>query len=135
MQKFDLFANKNSKYLICKFSDHIEAFDKVNVFFYGNDFVVVVAVAVAIVLYFEYVDFVVFAAGAVHTLFVYCVQQLLRLLLLLMMLLLMLLFLLANANLHTVMKTPSLLRVTLFRTHSIVLNTTILLMQKLDLEK
>ena len=73
MQKFDLFANKNSKYLICKFSDHIEAFDKVNVFFYGNDFVVVVTVAVAIVLYFEYVDFVVFAAGAVHTLFVYCV--------------------------------------------------------------
>ena len=43
-------------------------------FFYGNDFVVVVAVAVAIVLYFEYVDFVVFTAGAVHTLFVYCVQ-------------------------------------------------------------
>ena len=42
-------------------------------FFYGNDFVVVVAVAVAIVLYFEYVDFVVFTAGAVHTLLVYCV--------------------------------------------------------------
>ena len=43
-------------------------------FFYGNDFVVVVvAVAVAIVLYSEYIDFVVFAAGAVHTLFVYCV--------------------------------------------------------------
>ena len=39
-------------------------------FFYGNDFVVVVAVAVAIVLYFEYVDFVVFGAGAVHTLFI-----------------------------------------------------------------
>ena len=73
MQKFDLYANKNSKYLFCKFSDHIEAFDKVNVFFYGSDFVVVVAVAIAIVLYFEYVDFVVFAAVAVHTLFVYCV--------------------------------------------------------------
>ena len=42
-------------------------------FFYGNYFVVVVAVAVAIVLFFVYVDFVVFAAGAVHTLFVYCV--------------------------------------------------------------
>ena len=37
--------------------------------FYGNDF----AVAVAVVVYFEYVDFVVFAAGAVHTLFVDCV--------------------------------------------------------------
>ena len=42
-------------------------------FFYGNDFVVPVAVAVAVVLYFEYVDFAVFAAGAVHTLFVDCV--------------------------------------------------------------
>ena len=41
--------------------------------FYGNDFVVAVIVAVAVVLYFEYVDFVVFAAGAVHTLFVHCV--------------------------------------------------------------
>ena len=41
-------------------------------FFYGNYFVVV-AFAVAIVIYFEYVDFVVFAACAAHTLFVYCV--------------------------------------------------------------
>ena len=40
-----------------------------------------------------------------------------------------------GGNLHTVIKTPSLLKVTLFQTHSIVLNTTILLMQKLDLEK
>ena len=42
-------------------------------FFYGNDFVVAVAVVVSVVLYFEYVDFVVFAAGAVHTLFGDCV--------------------------------------------------------------
>ena len=42
-------------------------------FFYSNDIFVVVAVAVAIVLYSEYVGFVVFAAGAVHTWFVYCV--------------------------------------------------------------
>ena len=41
--------------------------------FYGNDFVVAVAFVVAVVLYFEYVDFVLFAAGAVHTLFVDCV--------------------------------------------------------------
>ena len=40
-----------------------------------------------------------------------------------------------EGNLHTVRKTPSLLRVTLFQNHSIVLNTTILLMQKLGLEK
>ena len=40
-----------------------------------------------------------------------------------------------GGNLHTVMETPSLLRVTLFRTHWIILNTTILLMQKLYLEK
>ena len=40
-----------------------------------------------------------------------------------------------EGNLHTVMKTTSLFRVTLLRTHSIVLNTTILLMQKLHLEK
>ena len=40
-----------------------------------------------------------------------------------------------GGNLHTVMKTPSLLRVTLFRTHSIVLDTTIFLMKKMDLEK
>ena len=38
-------------------------------------------------------------------------------------------------NLHTMKKTPTLLGLTLFRTHSIVLNATILLMQKLDLEK
>ena len=42
-------------------------------FFCDNDFLVVVAVAVAIVPYFKFVDFVVFAAGAVRTLFVYCV--------------------------------------------------------------
>ena len=41
--------------------------------FYGNDFVVAVAVVAAVVLYFEYVDFVAFAAGAVHTLLVDCV--------------------------------------------------------------
>ena len=40
-------------------------------FFYGNDFVA--AVVFAVVLYFEYVDFIAFAAGAVHTLFVDCV--------------------------------------------------------------
>ena len=40
-----------------------------------------------------------------------------------------------GGNLRTVMKTPSLLTVTLFRTQSIVLNTTIFLMQNLDLEK
>ena len=38
-----------------------------------------------------------------------------------------------EGNLHTAMKTPSLLRVTLFRTKSI--NTTIFLTQKLELEK
>ena len=43
------------------------------VFLRYNDFVIVAAVAVAIVLYFEYVNFVVFAAGAVHTMFVYCI--------------------------------------------------------------
>ena len=57
-----------------------------NVFFHGSHFVV--AVVVAVVVYFECVDFVVFAAGidiaAVHTLFVDCVQQFLRLLLLLL---------------------------------------------------
>ena len=41
--------------------------------FYGNDLVAAAAVVVAVVLCFEYVDFVVFAAGAVHTLFVDCV--------------------------------------------------------------
>ena len=40
-----------------------------------------------------------------------------------------------GGNLHTIKKTPTLLRLTLLRTHSIVLNTTILLMQKLELEK
>ena len=40
-----------------------------------------------------------------------------------------------GGDLRTVMKTPSLLRVTLFQTHLIVLNTTIFLMQNLDLEK
>ena len=40
-----------------------------------------------------------------------------------------------GVDLHTVMKTPSLLRVTLLRIHSIVLNTTILLMEKLGFEK
>ena len=39
-----------------------------------------------------------------------------------------------EGSLHAVMKTTSLLRVTLFQAHSIVLNTTILLMQKLNLE-
>ena len=39
-----------------------------------------------------------------------------------------------GGNLHTGMKAP-LLRVTLFQTHSIVLNITIFLMQKLDLQK
>ena len=42
-------------------------------FFYGNEFVVVVAVVVSVVLYFEYLDFVVIAADAVQTLFVDCV--------------------------------------------------------------
>ena len=45
----------------------------VAVFFYGNDFVVAAAVVLAVVVYFEYVDLVVFAAGAVHTLLVDCV--------------------------------------------------------------
>ena len=36
--------------------------------FYGNDFIVV-----AVVVYFEYVDFFILAAGAVHTMFVDCV--------------------------------------------------------------
>ena len=40
-----------------------------------------------------------------------------------------------RVDLHTVMKTLSLLRVTLFPAHSRVLNTTIFLMLKLDLEK
>ena len=38
-------------------------------------------------------------------------------------------------NLHIVMKKTSLLIIKLFKTHSIVLNTTIVLMQKLDLDK
>ena len=42
-------------------------------FFDSNDFVVAVAAIVAVVAYFECVDFVAFAAGAVHTLFVDCV--------------------------------------------------------------
>ena len=43
-------------------------------FFYGNDFVVAIGiVVVAVVVYFECVDFVVFAAGAVHILSVDCV--------------------------------------------------------------
>ena len=43
-------------------------------FFYGNDFVVAIAiVVVALVVYFECVDFIVFAAGAAHTLSVDCV--------------------------------------------------------------
>ena len=41
-------------------------------FFYGNDFVSTVAVVVAVVVYFQYVDFVVFAAGAVYASFVDC---------------------------------------------------------------
>ena len=41
--------------------------------FYGNDFVVAVAAVDAVVVYFEYVDFVVFAARAFHALFVDCV--------------------------------------------------------------
>ena len=40
-----------------------------------------------------------------------------------------------GGNLHTVTKTPSLLTVTLFRTHLVLLNTTIFLMEKLDKEK
>ena len=42
-------------------------------FYYGDDFVVPVAAVVAVVVYFECVDFVVFAAGAVYALFVDCV--------------------------------------------------------------
>ena len=42
-------------------------------FFYGNDFVVAVAVVVAVVVYFQHVDFVVFAAGAVYASFIDCV--------------------------------------------------------------
>ena len=42
-------------------------------FFDGNDIVVAVAAVVVVVVYFKCVDFVVFAAGAVHTLFVDCV--------------------------------------------------------------
>ena len=42
-------------------------------FFYGDDFVTAVAAVVAVVVYFECVDFVVFAGGTVHTLFVDCV--------------------------------------------------------------
>ena len=45
----------------------------VAVFFDGNDFVIVVAAVVAVAVYFECVDFVVFATGAVHSLFVDCV--------------------------------------------------------------
>ena len=41
--------------------------------FYGNNFVVAVAVVIAAIVYFECVDFVLFAAGAVHRLFVDCV--------------------------------------------------------------
>ena len=40
-----------------------------------------------------------------------------------------------GGNLHTIMRASSLLRVALFRTHSIVINTMIFLMQKSDLEK
>ena len=43
-------------------------------FFFGNDFAVAVAVVIAVVVYFEDVDFVLFAAGAVRTLFVDCVS-------------------------------------------------------------
>ena len=42
-------------------------------FFYGNDFVAAVAVVLAVVVYFEYVDLAVFVAGAVHTLLIDCV--------------------------------------------------------------
>ena len=41
--------------------------------FYGNGFVDAVALVVAVVVYFECFDFVVFAAGAVHTMFADCV--------------------------------------------------------------
>ena len=40
-----------------------------------------------------------------------------------------------GGNLYTVMKTTSLPRIELFETHSIALNATMFLMQKLDLEK
>ena len=40
-----------------------------------------------------------------------------------------------GGNLYTVMKTTSLLKIKLFETHSIALNATMFLMQKLDLEK
>ena len=47
--------------------------------FDDNDFVVAVAVVVLVVVYFESVNFVVFAAGidvaTVHTLFVDCFQE------------------------------------------------------------
>ena len=42
-------------------------------FYYGDGFVVPVAAVVAVVVYFECADFVVFAAGAVYALFVDCV--------------------------------------------------------------
>ena len=42
-------------------------------FFDGNDSVVAVAVVVTVVVYFDRVNFVVIAAGAVHTLLVDCV--------------------------------------------------------------
>ena len=42
-------------------------------FYYGDDFVVAVAAVVAVVVYFECVDFVVFPAGAAYALFVDCV--------------------------------------------------------------
>ena len=45
----------------------------VAVFFYCNNFAAAVAIIVVVVGYFEYVDFAVFAAGAVHILFVDCV--------------------------------------------------------------
>ena len=40
---------------------------------YGDDFVVAVPVVAAVVVYFEYIDFAVFAAGAAYPLFVDCV--------------------------------------------------------------
>ena len=43
-------------------------------FYYGDDFVVAVAAVIAVVVYFECVDFVVFAAGAVYALFVDCLS-------------------------------------------------------------
>ena len=42
-------------------------------FYYGDDFVVAVAAVVAVVVYFECFDFVVFATGAAYALFVDCV--------------------------------------------------------------